>query len=364
MGYVELCRDELGPSHPVSEWLEEISQAAHRSASITRQLLAFARKQTITPKVIDLNTTISGMLKLLRRMIGENIDLIWSPSELPWPVKMDPGQIDQILANLFVNARDAIDGVGTVTIETRNITITSEDIKADNLIPPGRYVLVTVADDGCGMDEQTLKNIFNPFFTTKEVGKGTGLGLSTLYGIIKQNNGFVKATSKKGEGTTFHIYLPRFISAIEANSNSGSASVPAGGTETILLAEDEKSVREVARLFLEKLGYTVLVAEHPDEALKKASEHQGTIHLLISDVIMPGMSGPDLAEKLAEIYPEMENLFISGYSANVIVEKESHGKNIHFLAKPFTCETLASKIRDIIRHSTELTRSATHNNML
>jgi len=348
MGYVELCRDELGPGHPISEWLEEISLAAHRSAAITRQLLTFARKQTITPKVIDLNSTISGMLKLLRRMIGENIDLIWIPSAIPWPVKMDPGQIDQILANLFVNARDAIDGVGKVTIETSNVTITSEEIKADEGVPPGKYVMITVADNGCGMDEHTLKNIFDPFFTTKEVGKGTGLGLSTLYGIIKQNNGFVNASSKAGEGTTFRVYLPRFISAIEAISNGGLSSVIAGGTETILLAEDEKSVREISRLFLERLGYTVLVAAKPDEALQKASEHKGTIHLLLSDVVMPGMSGPDLAEELAETHPETKHLFMSGYSANVIAEREARGEKVHFLAKPFTCENLAMKIREIM----------------
>lgn len=350
MNYVELCRDEIQPDHPIREWLDEIMTDARRSADLTRQLLAFARKQTIAPRPLDLNDTVSGMLKLLRRLIGEDIDLAWQPGSALWPVRFDPSQVDQLLANLCVNARDAIDGVGKITIETGKVTLDDDYCAAHAEAVPGDYVMLAVSDTGCGMDRQTLDHLFEPFFTTKGVGVGTGLGLATVHGIVKQNGGHVNVYSEPGHGTTFRVYLPRFRdeSTTETTDETGTDEASLHGKGTILLVEDEKSVRLTTTIFLKGLGYTVLSAECPAEALALAAEHDGDIDLLITDVVMPGMSGRNLAEKLAVTYPRMRCLYMSGYTANVIAHRGVLEKGVDFLSKPFMRDVLARKVREML----------------
>ena len=348
MNYVELCRDGLAPDHPIREWLDEITADSQHSVNLTRQLLAFARKQMIAPKVLDLNDTVASMLKLLRRLIGEDIDLAWMPCVDVWPVKLDPSQIDQILANLAVNARDAIGGVGKLTIQTTNVTL-DEAYCAEHVgSVPGDYVLLALSDDGCGMDAETVGHLFEPFFTTKGVGEGTGLGLATVYGIVRQNNGFIDVCSEPGEGTTFRIYLPRFRGATVEEADAETPAALPGGDETVLLVEDEKSIRVTAALFLEALGYTVLTADCPQEALRLAAEHPGRIHLLITDVVMPGQSGHDLAAQLATDRPEMKRLFMSGHTADVIAHRGVLDEGVEFLGKPFTRDELAQKVREVL----------------
>ena len=348
MNYVELCRDGIAPDHPIRQWLDEITADSQRSANLTRQLLAFARKQTIAPKVLDLNDAIASMLKLLRRLIGEDIDLAWVPGPELGTVKMDPSQIDQVLANLCVNARDAIDGVGKLTIETENATIDADYCASRAEFVPGDYVVLSVSDDGCGMDAETREHIFEPFFTTKPTGEGTGLGLATVYGIVKQNNGFVSVYSEPGKGTTFKIYLPRFRGETVGEADTAAPAPLPGGNETILLVEDEKSIRVTAALFLKAFGYTVLAADCPEQALSLAAEHAGEIHLLITDVVMPGQSGRDLARQLATDRPQMKRLFMSGYTANVIAHRGVLDEGVEFLGKPFTRDELARKVREVL----------------
>ena len=348
MNYAELCRDKIEPDHPIREWLDEITLEAARSAKLTHQLLAFARKQIIAPRVIDLNDGISSMLKMLRRLIGEDIAIDWRPGAGAWHVKIDPTQVDQILANLAVNARDAIGGTGSITIETRTATLDPSYCAEHSGSLPGDYMLLTVTDSGCGMDQETLQNIFDPFFTTKDEGDGTGLGLATVYGIVKQNDGFINVTSEPGHGTTFKLYLPRCIDAEASAEAAEASSEPTRGSETVLLVEDEKSIRITVQIFLEDLGYTVLVAENPEEALSVAAEHDGEIDLLITDVIMPGMNGRDLANRLSELRPAMEYLFISGFTADVIAQRGVLDNSVHLLSKPFGRDALARKLREVL----------------
>ena len=348
LGFTDLAITKLPADDPIQMYLDEVKSAAQRSADITRQLLAFARKQTIAPKVLDLNDTIASMLKMLRRLIGEDIDLLWKPANDLWPVKMDPAQIDQILANLMVNSRDAIAGVGKITIETGKIEFDKHYCESHVGFVPGRYVLMAFSDDGCGMDKETLAKLFEPFFTTKEVGKGTGLGLATIYGIVKQNNGFINVYSEPGIGTTFKIYLPRQEpqeAAIELPRKP--AEVPTG-TETVLLVEDEKSLLKFARMLLEELGYTVLAACSPREAIQLAKEYTSQIHLLMTDVVMPEMSGRDLCVLLEASQPGLKCLFMSGYTANVIAHHGVLDENLHFLQKPFSRAALATKMREAL----------------
>ena len=348
LGYSELALEQVKAGQPMYSALQGIQQAAQRSADLTRQLLAFARKQTVAPKVLDLNETVAGMLNMLRRLIGENIDLGWLPSERLWPIKMDPTQIDQILANLCVNARDAIGDTGNVTIETANVFI-DEAYCADNAgSVPGEHVLLTFNDNGRGMDRETLSHLFEPFFTTKEMGKGTGLGLATVYGIIKQNYGFIDVYSEPGQGTTFKMYLPRYVAKYERLSESEEAKPAAPGHETILLVEDEPMVLELTEVMLKKLGYTVLPAVSPGEAIRLAREHAGEIHLLMTDVVMPEMNGRDLARNLLSIYPDLNRLFMSGYTADVIAHHGVLEEGVQFIQKPFTMQDLAAKIRYVL----------------
>jgi two-component system, cell cycle sensor histidine kinase and response regulator CckA len=346
LGHTELAMEKAAPDDPVHDDLKEIFKAARRSADITRQLLTFARKQAISPRVLDLNRTVGGMLTMLQRLIGENIDLVWRPGAGVRPVRMDPSQIDQVLANLCINARDAIGGVGRLTIEMETRTFDESDCADSAECIPGDFVLLTVRDDGCGMDPQTLDNLFEPFFTTKPVGKGTGLGLATVYGIIKQNRGFVQVESEPGQGTTFRIYLPAHVSAETRPENGPGAPQPGSGeSETILLVEDEPAILKMTTLMLERLGYVILAAETPAKAIDLAREHAGEVHLLMTDVVMPEMNGGELAKRLGKLYPNLKYLFMSGYTDDVIAEHGILGEGVHFLQKPFSRKGLGDKVR-------------------
>jgi PAS domain S-box-containing protein len=348
LGYTEMAREQVPPNDPLSDYLREIFVAARRSADITQQLLAFARKQTIAPRVLDLDDTVEGMLKMLRRLIGEDIDLAWRP-EAAWPVLMDPSQVHQILANLCVNARDAIGGVGKITIETHTVTIDDAYCDAHAGFVPGEFVVLAISDNGCGMDRKTLDNLFEPFFTTKDVSKGTGLGLATVYGIVKQNQGFINVYSELGQGTTFRIYLPAHREA-EAQAAPGQAATApeARAGETILLVEDEPAILKLTTRMLELLGYAVLTANTPGRAVDLAREYDGEIHLVMTDVVMPGMNGRDLAQRLSSIRPRLRRLFMSGYTANVIAQHGVLDEGVQFIQKPFGMKDLATRVRQAL----------------
>jgi PAS domain S-box-containing protein len=350
LGYADLALGELDPKHPLHEYLIEIRKAAEHSASLTRQLLAFARKQTISPKVVDLNDTMASLLKMLQRLIGENVELAWLPGHDLWHIRIDPSQVDQLLANLMVNARDAIREAGKITIKTDNVKIDQAFCAAHPGITPGDYVLLMVNDDGCGMDQETLAHIFEPFFTTKDKDKGTGLGLATVYGIVKQNHGYIEVDSEPGRGATFGVYLPRFRAAkSDFIDNKTVQPEPKGGTETVLFVEDEQAILRLGTRILKRLGYTVLNAETPAEALHLAETHPGEIHLLITDMVMPGMNGWELARKLSAIRPDVKCLYISGYTADVIAKHGILEENLHFAQKPFTVSELAARVREALQ---------------
>lgn len=348
LGYAELALYEAPTGTPIHNELTEIRKAAQRSADLTRQLLAFARRQTVDPQVLNLNRAVDGMLKMLRRLIGEDIDLVWLPGTDLWRVKIDPAQIDQILANLCVNARDAITGVGQVTIETQNVTFDHAYCAAHLGFAPGEYVMLAVSDNGCGMDDATRKQIFEPFFTTKEVGRGTGLGLSTVYGIVRQNNGFINVYSEPGQGTTLRIYIPRSRVDMETAAAERAEELPRGKGEAILVVEDEPGILQMAVGILERLGYTVVSAPSPGEAVSLFEEYGGKIDLLLTDVVMPEMNGRELAQRLLAQKPDMKCLFMSGYTANVIVHHGVLEKGVHFTQKPFSVRDLARKVRKIL----------------
>ncbi len=348
IGHAELALERVDPTHPLQTDLQEIRKAAERSANLTRQLLAFARKQTIEPKVLDLNETVESMLRMLQRLIGEDIELKWQPEANLWPVKIDPSQLDQTLANLCVNSRDAISGVGKLTIETANTSF-DEDYSATHAgFVPGEYVRLTVSDSGCGMDKETLLHLFEPFFTTKGMGKGTGLGLAMVYGIVKQNRGFINVYSEPEQGTAFTIYLPRHLGETEKTLPQGKHEPALRGQETILLVEDEPDILSLTMMLLERQGYTVLAASTPNEALRLAQEYVGEIHLLMTDVVMPEMNGRDLAKTLLDLYPHLKRLFTSGYTADVIAHHGVLDEGVHFIQKPFSIRSLAAKVRDAL----------------
>lgn len=351
LGYAELALRKVDPDQPLHGDLEEIIKAARRSTDITRQLLIFARKQTIIPVALDLNQTVESMLTMLRRLIGEDIDLVWLPEKGLGPVKMDPTQVDQILANLCVNARDAIAGIGKITIETGS-SVFDEAYCADHLgFVPGDYALLAVSDNGCGMDKKTKDQIFEPFFTSKEVGQGTGLGLSMVYGIVKQNNGFLNVYSEPGCGSTFRVYLPREAAQVVDVRRERAVEIPPSQGETVLLVEDEPALLKMGTMMLEKLGYRVLAAGTPDEAIALAEEHMAELHLLLTDVVMPGMNGKDLAERLHVLCPDMKILFMSGYSVNVIGAQWVMDEGVNFIEKPFSMKDLGVKVAEVLRGS-------------
>jgi PAS domain S-box-containing protein len=349
LGHTEMALLKVSPADPLRPILQEILKAGNRSADLTRQLLAFARKQVVNPRVLDLNDIIPGMLKMLQRLIGEQIDLAWMPGHELWNLRMDPSQVDQILANLVVNARDAIDGAGRVTIETGN-RVVDRDYCADHMeCAPGEYVTLTVSDTGCGISLENIANIFEPFYTTKGIGHGTGLGLATVYGIVKQNDGFITVRSEPTQGTTFTIHLPRVAQAatkVAAEKKDGSLAT---GSETILLVEDNEDVLQLCGDFLRGLGYQVLPARAPGEAIRLASESAGAIDLLITDVIMPEVNGKELANRLKGLRQGLRCLFMSGYMADVIADHGVLVKGVLFIQKPFTMKALAEKVREALQ---------------
>lgn len=348
LGYAQLALKKETVTPPLRVQLEQIQMAAERSADIVRQLLAFARKQTVAPKVLDLNETVASMLKMLSRLIGEDIDLAWLPGEELWPVRMDAGQIDQILVNLCVNARDSISSIGRITIETCNNYCDAGFCDMHAGCIPGDYVLLTVSDDGCGMDKETSAKIFEPFFTTKGVGQGTGLGLATVYGIVKQNDGYIDVNTEPGQGTSFKIYLPRHKGKEKNSLTEGPMELAGSGNETVLMVEDEPAILDLGKQILEMLGYRVLTAGTPGEAIRIAISQVGEIHLLLTDVIMPEMNGRDLAKKLLSLYPGLKRLFMSGYTADVIAHHGVLEEGVQFIQKPFSIDTLAAKVREAL----------------
>lgn len=348
MGYSQMLLDCLPAKEEPHEFAQEILLNTNRAAALTRQLLAFASKQTITPKILDLNDAVESMLKMLRRLIGEDINLIWKPAPNLWPVKMDPSQIDQIFANLAVNARDAIDGIGTITIETGSAEFDEAYCETHPLFAPGRYVLIEVSDDGCGMDNETLMHVFEPFFTTKERGKGTGLGLATVYGIVRQNHGFIDLQSEPGKGTTFTIYIHRDESEKAVTDESLLSVEAPTGSETVLLVEDEDSLLRLGKRLLEQLGYNVLAVSSPGNAIKLVEGYPDHIHLLLTDVVMPEMNGRDLLKQLNTLRPGIKYLFMSGYTSNIIAHRGVLAADVNFLQKPFSKKSLARKVREVL----------------
>ncbi len=347
LGHAEMAMGQIDETNQLFADLTEITKAAERSTELTRQLLAFARRQTISPKILDLNETVEGMLKMLRRLIGEDIDLAWLPAKSLWPVKVDPSQLDQVLANLCVNARDAISGIGKVTIETGTTCFDSDYCARHPEFVPGEFVMLAVSDDGCGMDKETVSKIFEPFYTTKNMGEGTGLGLATVYGIVRQNNGFINVYSEPGQGTTFKLYIPR-AEEQKTEKPPVHSNQDLRGKETVLLVEDEEPMLALGKTILQRYGYEVLATKSPTEALAMAQNHAGPLHLLITDVVMPEMNGRDLRDRLAEIKPGFKTIFMSGYTANVIAHHGILDEGINFLQKPFSLQTILEKIRLVL----------------
>ncbi len=348
LGHTDMLLEQTSPDQPIYTSLEEIKNAGERSADLTRQLLAYARRQTVSPKVLDLNQAVEGMLNMLHRLIGEYINLTWQPGKGLMMVNIDPSQIDQMLANLCVNARDAITNIGQITIKTDNFTFDEAYCSAHVGSVSGEYVLLLVSDDGCGMDKETQANIYDPFFTTKEQGKGTGLGLATLYGIVKQNSGFIDVYSEPGLGTTFRIYLPRHTGKTSQMVKTDADKPDVQGHETILLVEDEHSILRMTTMMLERLGYTVVATSSPGEAIRLVGEYTDPIHLLMTDVVMPEMNGRDLSKKILTIYPNINRLFMSGYTADVIAHHGVLNKGVNFIQKPFSQKDLAAKVRETL----------------
>lgn len=347
VGYTEMALESVDPALPLHADLEKIFESAMRSTNIVRQLLAFSRKQAISPKVLDLNETVEGMLKMLRRLIGENIELNWIPSHALLTVKMDTTQVDQILANLCVNARDAIDNIGKITIETKAVSVGEEYCAAHVAVVPGEYAMLIVSDNGKGMEKEVAEKIFEPFFTTKG-NAGTGLGLATVYGIAQQNNGFVNVYSEPNKGTTFKVYIPLHAGEGVQGAEEKSHAFAMSAGETILFVEDDQTLLELGLTMLNKLGYEVLSTNSPKEALRIALECTDKIDLLITDVIMPEMNGKELASQLLLRHPHLKILYLSGYTANVIAHHGIIDEGINFLQKPFSRKELSHKIRGIM----------------
>jgi nitrogen-specific signal transduction histidine kinase/ActR/RegA family two-component response regulator len=347
-GYSDLTVRQLQAADPVRRNVEEIKKAGERAASLTRQLLAFSRKQVLQPKVLNINAVISDIEKMLRRLIGEDVGLKTIIASELGSIKADPGQIEQVLMNLAINARDAMPQGGKLTIEAENVYLNDEYARQHIAVKPGPYVMLAVSDTGTGMDEKTQAHIFEPFFTTKEAGKGTGLGLSTVYGIVKQSGGNIWVYSEVGRGTTFKIYLPRVDEGAQEYKRSAEVEEIFQGTETILLAEDEEMVRKLAREVLETYGYQVLEAANGREALLICERYKEPIHLLITDVVMPEMSGRELSDRLAQLRPEIKVLYMSGYTDNAIVHQGVLDEGANFIQKPFSPHTLAQKVRTVL----------------
>ncbi len=358
-GNSQLLLSDLDPNDPRRTEVEEIMQAAERAVSLTRQLLAFSRGQALQPVVLDLNARVTDVERMLRRLIGAEIELVTVLDPALGAVRADPGQIEQVIMNLAVNARDAMPQGGVLTIETANTYLDEGYDYADGPIAPGPYVVLAVSDTGIGMDEETESYIFEPFFTTKQRGSGTGLGLATVYGIVKQSGSYICIDSEPGQGTRFSIYLPRVERSVEALPASAAPGEPLQGSETILLVEDDKAVRRMAGEVLERGGYTVLEARHGREALQLCKRHTGRIHLMVTDMVMPEMGGRELAERLARLRPAMRVVYVSGYSSNADVTHGVFAPDTPLLQKPFESEALLRTVREVIDAPAETVASST-----
>ncbi len=357
LGKVEQGLEDLPLDSPGRDTLEEIREAAEHAALVTRQLLAFSRRQTIKPAILSLNETVESMLTLIKRIIGKDIRIHWQPEHSLKSVTMDPLQINQILASLCVNARDNLAQGGTVTVETKNHSFTG-DHAAHAGIPTGDYVSLAVSDNGCGVDPDILPHIFEPFFTPDCGGKNTGLNLATVYGIVKQNNGFIAVTSKPEQGSTFTLFLPCSESTPAKPVATRLTTPHCGNQKTVLLVEDEKTIGLILRRNLEKFGYTVLAAESPEEALRLTQDHPGIIHLLLTDVVMPTMNGRQLAERIRALHPAIQCVFMSGFSANILAPQGVLEEGIHFLQKPFSRNELALTLQGIMNPPDPDTKTA------
>ena len=348
LGNADLALEESTAGSQLHLELLEIQKSATRSAELTSQLLAFARKQVIRPQELNLNQTVEGTSKMLQRLIGENIELVLHLGENLWPVRMDPSQVTQVLTNLAINARDAINGQGRLVIEVTNVVLSQHQALVDAEVVPGEFVLLSVRDNGQGMGPEVLDHLFEPFFTTKDIGKGTGLGLATVFGIVKQNRGLIQVDSTPGQGSTFRIYFPRSVANNMNSPTTAQVPKPTRGTETILIVEDEENILHLVVLTLRKHGYHVLAALTPEAALNQEAAHNGKIDLLITDIVMPGMNGKELKEKLAANQPRMKSLFMSGYTAEVIAQHGPLEAGLNFLQKPFTIQSFLEKVRRIL----------------
>jgi PAS domain S-box-containing protein len=347
-GTAELAIEQLREGDPLHDDLQEIRRAGERAAALTRQLLAFSRKQILQPQVLNLNTVVAEMESMLRRLIGENIELVVVPTKDLGRVKADPGQMEQVIANLAVNARDAMPQGGKLTVEMQSVEIDERYARDHGVaVKPGPYLMLAISDTGVGMDEITRARIFEPFFTTKAPGKGTGLGLSTVYGIIKQSDGFIWAYSEVGQGTSFKVYLPQ-VAEVAVSKRHNQTVAPGQGTETILLVEDVEGLRKLAKRMLESAGYTVLTAANGDEALLVLQRYKQPLHLMVTDVVMPGMSGRTLAERFDATHPGMKVLYMSGYTDDVVVRHGVLDEGMPFLSKPFAVVELTRKVRQVL----------------
>lgn len=349
LGYTEMVITSIEPNNPVMSDLKEIQKAASHSTELTKQLLGFARKQTITPKVAKLNEIVESLIKMLKRLLGENITLHWMPGRKLWDLKVDSTQIDQILANLMVNARDAIDLKGTITVQTYNANVDISYKSRHPDIEVGEYVVLSVKDDGRGMDNATLDRLFEPFFTTREFGQGTGMGLATIYGIIKQNHGFVDVYSQPGEGSEFKVYIPRYIPPISENSENAVQKASESEQRNIIIVEDEPALLTLGSSMLKRLGYYPISAATPSEAIALAENAGDKVHMLITDVVMPEINGRELAEKIKKIHPHIKILFMSGYSSDIISQHGILDESTNFIQKPFSMNALANKLSDAFK---------------
>lgn len=350
LGYTEMALTKVPPGDPLHEDLVSVQESAWRTADLTRQLLAFARKQTVLPKILDLNNAVDSALRMISRLIGEHVKLEWQPRNGLWLVRMDPSQIDQLLTNLCVNARDAIKGTGRITIRTGNVVLDEDYCAEHDGASPGDHVMLSVTDTGCGMTPEVLAHIFEPFYTTKGVGEGSGLGLATVYGIVKQNQGYVSVESKPDHGSTFSLYFPRQAAAGVSPAPEKSSIDAIGGTETILLVEDDVAVLGMTRQLLTTLGYNVLAISNPLDAVSAAKERRGDIHLMLTDVVMPDMDGPELMRQIRQFIPGLRTIFISSYPPNVVARHGSLEDGV-FIQKPFSLSSLAAMIREVLRTS-------------
>jgi two-component system, cell cycle sensor histidine kinase and response regulator CckA len=348
-GYTEVLLEQFDPEDPRQGKIQAIQQAADRATTLTRQLLAFSRKQFLELKVVDVNAIVSDMERLLRPLIGETIELSTRLTGGVGHTRADAGQLEQVIMNLVVNSRDALPRGGKITIQTSEMTFEPNTVREHGLVAPGSYIVLTVSDTGSGMDAETQSRIFEPFFTTKEKGKGTGLGLSTVYGIVKQSGGYIFADSGLGRGTRFRIYLPRVDDPAESSGTQHTTQVPGGGSETVLLVEDEESVRHLVRDTLEARGYKVIEAENGEAGLRASAGHPGKIDMIITDVVMPGMSGRELAKRVTEERPETKVLYLSGYTEEAIAHEGALDPGTAFLQKPFTLQVLSRKVREVLR---------------